>query len=69
MTETWYLLYTGSSEDGQGSGQYLRRTVDRVAAYAHYKTCANNPYSTGSVMIVTDSKIERASLLTVWQNF
>lgn len=64
--ETWYLLYGGQSVDGMGEGQYIGRTTDANKAMAHYIKCDKNPYSTGKVMIVNDTKIERAYRSTVW---
>lgn len=64
--ETWYLLYGGESADGMGSGRYVGRTTDPKEAKKHYLECVKNPYSTGSVMIVTDTKIERAYSGTAW---
>lgn len=55
MTETWYILYTGTSEDGAGPGKYAERTTSAAKALRHFARCAGNPYSTGYVLVVTDS--------------
>ena len=65
--ETWYLLFDGSSADGRGQGRYIGRTTDKEAARKHYMKCAKDPYSTGRVDIVTDTKIERAWSGTDWE--
>lgn len=58
--ETWFLLYGGTSEDGMGNGLYIGRTTSVLDAYKHYRNCVENPYSTGYVLIVTDSSSYRA---------
>ena len=58
--DAWYLLYDGSSPDGRGAGNYIGRTTDKKVAKAHFKKCAEDPYSTGGVTIVTDTKAWRA---------
>lgn len=62
----WYLLYGGISADWQGPGRYVGRTVDPTVAKAHYDSCRKDPYSTGSVLIVTDDSQEHASSWTEW---
>ena len=64
--ETWFLLYGGTSEDGRGDGRYIGRTTDVLAAYKHYRDCAENPYSVGKVVIVTDKGMETAGRSTKW---
>jgi hypothetical protein len=64
--ETWYLLFGGTSVDGAGQGQYMGRTTDKEVARQHYQACANNPYSTGNVIIVTDTDYQQAGWLTKW---
>jgi hypothetical protein len=59
MTETWYCLYAGESVDGRGDAKYVGRTTDENEAKVHYYECKNNPYSTGYVMIYTDTKAGR----------
>ena len=54
--ETWFLLYNGESEDGRGSGKYCTRTTDVNVAKQHWVEIKNNPYSTGKVVAVTDTK-------------
>ncbi len=66
--ETWYLLFDGISADGRGEGRYIGRTTDKEVARKHYMKCANDPYSTGRVDIVTDTRIERAWSLTDWEH-
>jgi hypothetical protein len=66
--KTWYLLFDGSSVDGRGEGTYVGRTTDREAARKHYVRCAKDPYSTGRVDIVTDTKLESAWSDTDWQS-
>lgn len=56
LTETWYLLFGGSSADGRGPGEYQGRTTDREIALRHFKECKNNPYSVGYVLVVTDDR-------------
>ena len=65
--QTWYLLFGGSSADGRGEGRYAGRTTDVTEARKHYEKCAADPYSTGSVQIVTDTKMERAGPWTKWE--
>ena len=65
-TETWFLLFDGSSADGCGPAKYLGRTTDKSEALEHYKKCEANPYSTGYVTIVTDEVCTRADRATKW---
>jgi hypothetical protein len=53
--ETWFLLFSGQSADGNGQPKYIGRTLDKKIALKHYKQCKKNPYSTGCVKIVTDT--------------
>lgn len=66
MSETWYLLFDGQSEDGRGSPSYIGRTTDKWKAKAHFDHCNMNPYSTGKVVIVTDEKYEMVWFRTNW---
>jgi hypothetical protein len=58
--EVWYLLFGGTSDDGAGPGKYIGRTTDYEEAREHYEECKRNPYSVGYVMIVTDTRYDRA---------
>jgi hypothetical protein len=58
--EVWYLLFDGTSVDGTGPGKYIGRTTDYEEARKHYKKCEHNPYSVGKVVIVTDTRHDRA---------
>lgn len=55
MSDTWYLLFDGTSADGLGSGTYCGRTTDKSVARKHYDECKSNPYSVGEVIAVTDT--------------
>ena len=66
ITETWYLLFGGTSIDGRGGGEYIGRTTSKDVAHGHYLGCLKDPYSIGSVQIVTDIKTERAWSGTKW---
>lgn len=57
MAEPWYLLYGGTSADGLGWGVYEGRTLDYATAKKHFIKVSKDPYSTGSVTIVTDTKV------------
>lgn len=51
----WYVLYSGSSEDGRGPGVYWGRTTSTMTALTFYrKNIKNNPHSTGRVVGFTD---------------
>lgn len=52
---TWYLLYDGTSVDGRGDPKYIGRTLSEEDAIAHNNRCKTNPYSTGKVVIVTET--------------
>lgn len=52
--ETWFLLFGGQSSDGRGDGKYEGRTTDVKEAADHMRKVSSNPYSVGSVQIVTD---------------
>lgn len=54
--ETWFLLYGGESPDGMGVAEYVGRTTDPATAEAFKEAIDSNPYSTGHVLIVTDSE-------------
>jgi len=64
--EKWYLLFEGSSPDGRGDPNYKGRTKSATKAKEHFDKCANNPYSTGKVVIVTDHDYEIAWHNTKW---
>ena len=57
---TWYALFGGESADGRGTPRYVGRTVNFSTAKAHYLRVANNPYSTGRVVILTDTEMRVA---------
>jgi hypothetical protein len=59
MTETWYLLFVGTTADGMGDGNYVGRTTDKSTARKHYDECKSPPYSVGKVIVVTDTKHRR----------
>jgi len=59
--ENWYLLYDGQSTDGRGNAKYFMRTTDKHIAEMHYRKILKNPYSTGYVVILTDSTETRVS--------
>lgn len=52
----WFILYDGSSSDGQGYPRYCGRTTNPKKALNHFKKCKSNPYSTGRVLIFTDTE-------------
>ena len=60
---TWYLLYDGSSTDGRGTPDYVGRTTDKSVAEKHANRCSENPYCTGYVLEVSDSKAKRLTYL------
>ena len=66
MTETLYLLFDGTSEDGRGDGTYCGRTTDKSVARKHYDECESNPYSVGKVIAVTDTTHEEVSFWYDW---
>lgn len=55
MSKPSYTLYGGESEDGRGAGKYIGRTTDKDKAIKHFKKVSSNPYSTGRVVIQTDT--------------
>jgi hypothetical protein len=59
MTETWYLLFAGTTADGMGDANYSGRTTDKSIAKKHWDECRSNPYSVGKVIAVTDIKHRR----------
>lgn len=63
---TWFALFDGSSEDGMGHGEFVKRTTDKAEAERHYRKCKKNPYSTGYVVIITDDEYEHADQWTEW---
>jgi len=67
--ETWFLLYDGQSEDGRGSGYYYGRTTDVNVAKQHWEKIKNNPYSTGKVVAVTDTKSQSVRSYSDWDRY
>lgn len=65
-TDTWFLLYGGSSVDGRGPGIYKGRTADESVAREHHSEISKDPYSTGYVLRVTDSGIEHIHGCSKW---
>ena len=63
INDPWYLLYSGQSVDGMGAPDYSGRTLNKKTAYIHFKTCQENPYSTGMVMIADERECRRANKL------
>lgn len=57
MTETWYLLYSGSSDDGRGESEYVGRTRNASDAAKHFRKSIKNPYSIGYVAVITDEEV------------
>ncbi len=55
----WFLLYGGSSEDGSGGGVYVGKTADPSVAREHAREVRRSPYSTGYVLVVTDTAVHR----------
>ncbi|ATW62742.1 hypothetical protein SCBWM1_gp58 [Synechococcus phage S-CBWM1] len=53
----WFLLFSGTSVDGRGTGKYSSRTTEESVALSHLKNECSSPYSTGSVHIVGDDSI------------
>lgn len=54
-----YLLYDGTSEDGRGNGKFYKSTKDKKEALKHYKAVKKDPYSIGSVWVLTSSSLDR----------
>jgi hypothetical protein len=69
MTETWYLLFAGTSVDGMGDGNYVGRTTDKSVAKTHWDECRSNPYSVGKVIAVTDTNHKRIIFEYDWKNY
>lgn len=63
MTTRWFLLYGGSSADGAGPGGYIGRTEDPEAVKSHLAKIEADLYSTGYVVIVTDSDMRAVRTL------
>jgi hypothetical protein len=59
MNDPWFVLFGGSSVDGRGEGSFLRRTTDASEAAAHFQKCANDFYSIGYVLKITDAWCEK----------
>lgn len=56
ISDTWYILYDGTSDDGCGPGTYCGRTYCPVEAYKHWlKIIKAGPYSVGRVDKVTNT--------------
>jgi hypothetical protein len=68
MTETWYLLFAGTTADGRGDANYTGRTTDKSIAKKHWDECKSNPYSVGKVIVVTDTKHKRIIFDYDWEN-
>lgn len=66
ISETWFVLFDGSSEDGRGGGRYCGRTTNKEIARKHYEKFAKNPYSCGKVFIVTNESAGNADHWTDW---
>ena len=64
--EKWYLLYGGTSEDGQGVGSFASRTTDKAIARTHLMSILRNPYSVGYVLIVSDDRDTHCRSLETW---
>ena len=54
-----YVLYGGYSEDGRGSGTFLKATESKEEAFTHYRDVKSNPYSVGSVKVLTEDSLEK----------
>ena len=65
--QTWYLMYNGSSQDGQGNAPFVGRTVDKKIAKELYKKIISNPYSIGFINYITDDKCVRVTRDTNWE--
>ena len=64
-----FKLYGGQSEDGRGTGKYLRTTTDVNVAKKHYEKVYNDPYSTGKVVVQYDDKEdEQIGQWTDWES-
>ena len=57
MKDIWFLMYAGTSADGLGTGSYVGRTTNPIEALGELSVIANNPYSTGKIEAISDSKI------------
>jgi hypothetical protein len=62
MTETWYLLYAGTTADGMGDGNYCGRTTDKEIAKKHWEEW-------GKVVAVTDTKHRRIGFDYEWEKY
>ncbi len=51
-----FKLYDGTSEDGRGTGEYVKTTTNVNEAKRHYEKIYNDPYSTGKVVVQYDDK-------------
>ena len=54
-----FLLYGGYSEDGLGSGTFIKATESKEEALMHYKDVKSDPYSVGSVKVLTENSFSR----------
>lgn len=54
-----FLLYGGYSEDGRGSGTFLKATESKEEALVHYRAVKSDPYSVGSVKVLTENSLIR----------
>ena len=57
MTPNWYLLFDGNSPDGLGQPVFVGQTLDLRVAQKHHAKCLSDPYCTGNVMIINDSRM------------
>jgi hypothetical protein len=55
ISDNWYVLYEGESEDGRGVPSYAGRTYSPKAALAHWEKGMRNPHSIGRVDRITDN--------------
>lgn len=70
MTDNpWFVLYGGTSVDGKGEGNYCGRTTDVKVAKAHWEKCRGDPYSVGSVWVITDVWNRRINYDYEWEYF
>jgi hypothetical protein len=51
---TWYLLFSGSSPDGQGKPKYVGRTLDIVGASDFLLKERKDRFSTGYILAIQD---------------
>lgn len=66
---TIFRLYDGSSPDGRGDATYIGRTDDAKKAYGFWKKVRKNPYSTGYVVIETDTEEVKPWSDAQWERY